>query len=116
MADAHSLALSIRSLQPTKLVHYLHVSDPVALFTDRSMVAKFQEAKKLDTTGRLSKIKLVVLDEGQGDALQVCDSVFCSHVMGTDNHLYNSGRVILMDMELPQFLISRRETTDWFPA
>jgi hypothetical protein len=57
-------------------VHYLNVSDPVALFTDRSMVARFQEAKKLDTTGRLSRIKLVVLDEGQDDTLQVCDGVF----------------------------------------
>ncbi|KAL3447436.1 hypothetical protein BJX65DRAFT_308164 [Aspergillus insuetus] len=46
-----------------ELVHYLHISEPAALFADSSLFSKFQEAQKLDQTGLSSKVKFIILDQ-----------------------------------------------------
>ncbi|KAL6229051.1 hypothetical protein BDW75DRAFT_246085 [Aspergillus navahoensis] len=46
-----------------EMVHYLHSSDAVVLFGDSSLVSRFHEAQRLDTTEKLSKIEFVSLDQ-----------------------------------------------------
>lgn len=61
-----------------ELVHYLHVSEPCALFIDSDMIPKFMEAKRLDQAGKLAGIRLVSLDEnssGQQSVLRVNDLI-----------------------------------------
>jgi hypothetical protein len=56
----------------SELVHHLHLSEPAAVFGDASILPQFQEAQKLDTTGRLSKLTFVSLDQKPAGASDAC--------------------------------------------